>query len=127
MKVFLSLLSASVLLMGCATPEEKARTAAERERRAHEEHQQQLEEEARENFERERARHAGIDEEDEEARREAAEDAADRAREVAEERAEAAEEASRYRAYEVEYARQLGKRPSQLTPAERAWVREKFD
>ena len=91
------------------------------------EHQKQLEEEARENFERERDRHAGIHDDREEARREGAEESADRAREIAEEREEVAEEASRYRAYEVVYARQLGKRPSQLTPAERAWVRTKFD
>ena len=127
MKIVLSILSASILLMGCATPEEKAQAAAERQRREEMEHQKQLEEEARENFERERDRHAGIHDDREEARREGAEEAADRAREIAEEREEAAEVASRYRAYEVVYARQLGKRPSQLTPAERAWVREKFD
>ena len=120
MKVLLSFVAAGLLLTGCSTPEERAREdAAERKAKAAE-RQRELEEEARENFQEAKAR-------EQEAREEAAEDAADRAREVAEKRQEAAEDAARYRAYEAEYARQLGKKPSQLTPAERAWIREKFD
>ena len=123
----LSIFSASVLLLGCSTPDERANAQVAADRRERIEQHRRLEEEARENFEREREREQERREELAEARREAAEDAAERARDIAERRREDAESAARYRAYEVEYARQLGKRPSQLTPAERAWVRDNFD
>ncbi len=105
-----------VLLVGaCSTPEEQA---AARQRKLCEDAREKFEEQKKE--ERERA------EEVADARRRAAEDAADRAQEVADARKRAAEDAARYRAYEQEYARQLGKKPSQLTPEERAWVRDHF-
>ncbi len=120
MKRLIFLSSAALLFVACSTPEQRAQADAAHRRRQAAEHQRDLEDEARENFQRER-------EQQDEARRDAAEDAADRSREVAEKRQEAAEDAARYRAYEAEYARQLGKKPSQFTPAERAWIREKFD
>lgn len=104
-----------LLLAACSTPEESARRDAQK--RAEEARERQIEA-------AERAREDAEDRED--ARREAAEDAADRAREIAEKREEAAREAAKYRAFETEYARQLGKRPSQLTPDERAWIRSRY-
>ena len=120
MKILLSLtIIATFLITACSTPEERQRAAAaERQRKLHEE--------ARERFEEQKEKERDRAEEVADARRHAAEDARDRAEEVADARRRAAEDATRYRAYEVEYARQLGKKPSQLTPAERQWVREHF-
>lgn len=101
-------LGSLLALTACGTPGQRAAAR-----------QQALAEEARENFEARK-------EEERERAEEAAEEARQRAEEVADARRRAAEDAARYRAYEVEYARQLGKKPSQLTPAERAWVREHF-
>ena len=115
-----AILAVLTLLASCSTPEERARADAHARQR-------DLAEEARDNFEREREREQERRSDIEDARRKAAEDAAERARDVAEKRAEAAQDAAKLRAYEVEYARQLGKKPSQLTPAERAWIRDKFD
>lgn len=127
MKRWIFLPSAALLIAACSTPEQRAQADAARRRHEAAEHQRDLEDQARENFRQEKERHEEGYPDRDEARREAAEDAADRGREVAEKREEAAEDAARYRAYEAEYARQLGKKPSQLTPAERAWIREKFD
>ncbi len=114
------ILASLALITACSTPEERARKDAEA-------HQRHLADQARKNLEREREREKDRQEEIEDARRKAAEDAADRAKEVAEKRADAARDAAKIRAYEEEYARQLGKKPSQLTPAERAWIRDKFN
>ena len=109
MKLLLPLAIVSALILtSCSTPEERQRVAA------HEKYEEQKEKE------RDRA------EEVAEARKRAGEDARDRAQEVSDARRRAAEDAERYRAYEAEYARQLGKKPSQLTPSERQWVREHF-
>jgi hypothetical protein len=113
-------LACLAFIASCSTPEERARAdAAARQR--------ELSEQARENFERQREQDQERRADIEDARQKAAEDAAERARDIAEKRADAARDAARLRAYEVEYARQLGKTPSQLTPAERAWIREQFD
>jgi hypothetical protein len=117
---FAALLTSLAIFTACSTPEESARADAAA-------HQRKLAEQARENLDREREREAERRADIEEARANAAEDAADRARDIAEKRADAAEDAARLRAYEVEYARQLGKKPSQLTPSERAWIRDKYD
>lgn len=117
MKPITVLIPFCVLLVftACSTPEQQA---ADRQRKLHEQ--------ARERFEEQKERERERAEDVAEARRRAAEDAQDRARDVAEARERAAEDAARYRAYETEYARQLGKKPSQLTPAERQWVRDNF-
>lgn len=104
-----------LLLAGCASPEQQAAAR-----------QRQLQEEAREKFEEQKLEERERAEDVADARRHAAEDAQQRTEEVADARRRAAEDAARYRAYEQEYARQLGKKPSQLTPAERAWVRDHF-
>ena len=109
----------ALILSACASPEERRR-AAEAER------QKELREQAREKFEEEKEKEKERAEEVADARRRAGEDARSRADEVADARRRAAEDAQHYKAYEEEYARQLGKKPSQLTPAERQWVREHF-
>jgi hypothetical protein len=108
-------LSAALVFAACSTPEQRAAA-----------HQRQLQEEAREKFSEQKEQERERAEEVANARKDAAEDARKRAEEVTDARRRAAEDAARYRAYEAEYARQLGKKPSQLTPAERAWVREHF-
>ena len=108
-------LCATLLLAACASPEQQA---ADRQR--------QLQEDAREKFEEQRQQERERAEDVANARRRATEDARRRTEEVTDARRRAAEDAARYRAYEQEYARQLGKKPSQLTPAERAWVRDHF-
>ncbi|MEI9892895.1 MAG: hypothetical protein WDN28_03005 [Chthoniobacter sp.] len=98
MKPLPFLLVAALTLPACvSSPEQKAA-----------EHQRELQEEAKEKFEEQK-------EKDKE-----------RADEVREARERAADDAARYKAYEAEYARQLGKKPSQLTPEERQWVRDHF-
>ena len=108
-------LCAALLLAACASPEQQAA-----------DHQRQLREEARERFEERKREERERAEDVAEARRRAAEDAQQRTDDVVDARRRAAEDAARYRAYEQEYARQLGKKPSQLTPEERAWVRDHF-
>jgi hypothetical protein len=106
---------ATLALAGCSTPEQRAP-----------DHQRQLQEEAREKFEEQKDLARERAEEVADARRDSADDARKRSEDVSDARHRAAEDAARYRAYEEEYARQLGKKPSQLTSAERAWVREHF-
>ena len=127
MKRLIPLLCAAITFSGCATPEEKARAEAAERRQDAAERQRELEEQARENFQREREMEAERRGDFAEARRDAAEDTDERRRDSAERRQEIAEDVRRFREYEVEYARQLGKRPSQLTPAEREWLRANFD
>ncbi len=117
MKSFIPIvpICAALLFSGCSTPEQRAAA-----------HQRELQEEAREKFAEQKEHEKERAEEVANARKEAAEDARKRTEEVADARRRASEGAARYRAYEEEYARQLGKKPSQLTPAERAWVREHF-
>lgn len=98
----------AVVLSSCASPEARQR------------------EEARERLEEQKERDKDRAEEVEDARRRAAEDARNRTEDIADARRRGAEEGARYRAYEEEYARQLGKKPSQLTPSERQWVRDHF-
>ena len=98
MKPLLFLLVAALALPACvSSPQEKAA-----------EHQRELQEEAKEKFEEQKEKEK------------------ERTEEVADARRRAAEDAARYQAYEAEYARQLGKKPSQLTPEERKWVRDHF-
>jgi hypothetical protein len=55
------------------------------------------------------------------------ENAIERDRELSDRRSDAQQRQMNYRAFEAGYARQLGKKPSQLTPEERAWVRDNFE
>jgi hypothetical protein len=98
MKPIPFLLLAALMFPACASsPQERA---AERQR--------DLQEEAREKFEEQKEKDKERDEE------------------LRDTRERAAEDATRYTAYEAEYARKLGKKPSQLTPEERKWVRDHF-
>src|SRR5882762_8406088 len=99
-------LGAILALTACSTPEQRAA-----------EHQRELQAEAREKFDEQK-------QEERERAEDASADARKRTEDVVDARRRGAEDAARYRAYEEEYARQLGKKPSQLTPAERAWVRD---
>lgn len=94
---FVLLCALSALCAGCAT---------EQERREQE------------------ARDRALDRQEE--RQRAREDAVRAQEDRERDRQEAAEAAARYRIYLEEYARSLGKRPSQLTAEERAWVRERY-
>lgn len=116
MKPLPLLLVAALIFPACAS------TPQEREARR----QRELHEQAREKFEEQKEREKEHAEEVHEARERAAEDARRHAEDVADARQRAAEDAVRYKAYEAEYARHLGKRPSQLTPAERQWVLDHF-
>ena len=116
MKLLPLSLAAALAVSGCAsTPREKE---AQRQRELHEQ--------AREKFEEQKEKEKEHEEEIREARERAAEDARKHQEDVADARHRAAEDGARYKAYEAEYARQLGKKPSQLTPEERQWVRDHF-
>ena len=119
MKILPLTIVAAIALASCASPEERKRAAEA-------EHQKELREEAKEKFEEQKEKDRERAEDVANARERAAEDARARTEEVTDARRRAAEDGERYRAYEAEYARQLGKKPSQLTPAERQWVREHF-
>lgn len=107
-----AVLLATLVLVGCASPEERAADRRRKAERARLEQQREADAEFMETRREEQER--------------AREDAAERAGDLAEERRDAADEGARYRAFEREYARQLGKTPAQLTPDERAWIRSRF-
>lgn len=113
--IVVSFFGAVLAFTACSSPEQRAAA-----------HQRELREEAREKFEERKQEERDRAEEVADARKDTGEDARKRAEEVADARQRGAEDAARYRAYEAEYARQLGKKPSQLTASERAWVREHF-
>ena len=116
MKLLSFSLIAALVCSGCASsPQEKA---AERQR--------ELQKEAQERFEEQKEKDKERAEEIQDARERAADDARKRTEDVADARRRAADDAARYRAYEAEYARQLGKKPSQLTSEERQWVLDHF-
>jgi hypothetical protein len=109
------LLAVALALPACSTPQQRAAA-----------HQRDLQDEAREKFEEQKEQDKERADEVRDARERAADDAKKRTEEIADARQRAAEDAARYKAYETEYARQLGKKPSQLTPEERQWVRDHF-
>lgn len=116
MKLLPLLLVAALGVPACvSSPQEKE---AERQR--------ELREQAKEKFEEQKEKEKEHADEIREARERAAEDAKKRTEDIADARQRAAQDAARYKAYETEYARQLGKKPSQLTPEERQWVRDHF-
>lgn len=106
-------------LAACGTPEERARHDAIKR-------QEKLREEARDHFEEQQKRERERREDIENARREAEEDARDRAKDLAEKRADQEKKDAEFHAYLEEYARALGKKPSQLSPEERMRIYEKF-
>ncbi|MEP6672754.1 MAG: hypothetical protein ABJF10_26555 [Chthoniobacter sp.] len=116
MKPLPFLLVTALALAACvSSPQEKAA-----------EHQRELQEQAKEKFEEQKEKDKERADEVREARERAADDAKKRTEDVADARQRAAADAARYKAYETEYAHQLGKKPSQLTPEERQWVRDHF-
>jgi Skp family chaperone for outer membrane proteins len=106
-------------LAACSTPEERAREDA-RDRQA------KLRKEAQERFEDRRKQERERQEDVEDARRKAQEDARDRAEDIAKEQSEEAKRSAEYHAYLNEYARTLGKKPSQLSPEELKRIHDKF-
>ena len=115
MKPLPLLLAVALGLSACSTPEQRAA-----------EHQRELRKEAQEKFEEQKEKDKERADDVREARERAAEDARKRTEDIEDARQRAAQDAARYKAYETEYARQLGKKPSQLTPAERQWVRDHY-
>ena len=83
-------------------------------------HQRELEEQAQEKFEEQK-------EHEKDAREKAAEDSRRQAEDIADARQRAAEDAAKYKAYLEEYAKQLGKKPSQLNRDELQWVRAHYN
>jgi len=110
MKPLPLLLIAALALPACvSSPQEKEAK-----------HQQELREQAQEKFEEEK-------EKEKDAREKADEDVKKRAEDIADARQRAADDAGKYKAYLEEYAKQLGKKPSQLTKEELQWVRDHYN
>lgn len=127
MKSLFVLMGVVTALSGCATSQYRDREAEEEERRDARDAWNDYREDERESARREKEMGADRRQDEVYAQQESAAAAADRAQDSSTHRAESKEADARYRAYEAEYARQLGKKPSELTPAERAWIREKFN
>jgi hypothetical protein len=157
MKGMFYLTAAALLFAGCSSPKVRTAMPAlrpEGPRYADPDEVRKLREEARENFARLREEHSGaprprtiariepvgeaafstetiyaapVSYQERSGRRSMDEDAAERAREMEDSRWQSQQRAHNYRAFEAGYARQLGKKPSQLSADEREWVRNNFE